>query len=228
MPYGYEINELAKEDSWHMSQTVANEVLKGFDTLSGIEPAVTIYGSARLAPDDKLYAKTEEIAHRLGMIGFSIITGGGPGVMEAANKGALKASVTSVGLNIELPEEQFSNAYTTKSITFHHFFVRKVMLVKYATAFVIIPGGLGTLDELTEVLTLIQTLKIKPFPVVLFDSEYWKGFLDWLRSSVLTRKFISEEDFNLLRVCDHPTEVVEVVQNWYTKQEVTGKKALFK
>jgi len=227
MPYGYEINDLAKEESWRMFQIIG-ELVEGFDTLSGIEPAITIYGSARLAADDELYAKTEEIAHRLGTIGFSIITGGGPGVMEAANKGALKAGVKSVGLNIELPEEQVCNSYTTKSVTFHHFFVRKVMLVKYATAFVIIPGGLGTLDELTEVLTLIQTNKIKPFPVILFDSEYWKGFLDWLRNSVLARKFISEEDFNLLRVCDHPDEIVEIVQSWYTKQEIIGNKALYK
>ncbi len=227
MSYGYEINDLAKEESWRMFR-IMGELVEGFDTLSGIEPAITIYGSARLAADDELYAKTEEIAHRLGIMGFSIITGGGPGVMEAANKGALKAGVKSVGLNIELPEEQVCNNYTTKSVTFHHFFVRKVMLVKYATAFVIIPGGLGTLDELTEVLTLIQTNKIKPFPVILFDSEYWKGFLAWLRSSVLTRKFISEEDFNLLRVCDHPDEIVEIVQNWYTKQEIIGNKALYK
>ena len=227
MSYGYEINDLAKEESWRMFR-IMGELVEGFDTLSGIEPAITIYGSAQLAADDELYAKTEEIAHRLGTMGFSIITGGGPGVMEAANKGALKAGVKSVGLNIELPEEQVCNNYTTKSVTFHHFFVRKVMLVKYATAFVIIPGGLGTLDELTEVLTLIQTNKIKPFPVILFDSEYWKGFLDWLQSTVLARRFISEEDFNLLRVCDHPAEVVEIVQNWYTKQEVTGKRALFK
>lgn len=223
----YEINELAKEESWRMFRIIG-ELVEGFDHLSGIEPAVTIYGSSQLSADDKLYAQTEEIAYRLGTMGFSIITGGGPGVMEAANKGALKAGVTSVGLNIEMPQEQPCNPYTTKSITFHHFFVRKVMLVKYASAFVIIPGGLGTLDELTEVLTLIQTLKIKPFPVVLFDGEYWKGFLEWLQSSVLSRKFISEADFNLLRVCDHPDEVVEVVQSWYTKQEVTGKKALLK
>ncbi len=227
MTNGYEINDLAKEESWRMFRIIG-ELVEGFDTLSGVEPAVTIYGSARLATDDKLYAESEEIAYRLGMIGFSIITGGGPGVMEAANRGARRAGVTSVGLNIELPREQICNDYATKSITFHHFFVRKVMLVKYATAFIIMPGGLGTLDELTEVLTLIQTLKIKPFPVVLFDSEFWKGFLDWLRSSVLTRKFISEENFNLLRVCDHPEEVVKLVQSWYTKQEVTGKKALFK
>ncbi len=227
MQYGYEINDLAKEESWRMFR-IMGELVEGFDKLTGIEPAVTIYGSARLTADDELYAKTEEIAHRLGVMGFSIITGGGPGVMEAANKGALKAGVTSVGLNIELPVEQACNAYATKTITFNHFFVRKVMLVKYATAFVIMPGGLGTLDELTEVLTLIQTYKIKPFPVVLFDSKYWKGFLDWLRSAVLTREFISEDDFNLLRVCDHPEEVIEIVQSWYRKQEVIGKKALFK
>jgi len=227
MPKEYEINELAKEESWRLFR-IMGELVEGFDHLSGIEPAVTIYGSSRLTSDDKLYAQTEEIAYRLGTKGFSIITGGGPGVMEAGNKGALKAGVTSVGLNIEMPEEQECNPYTTKSITFHHFFVRKVMLVKYASAFVMMPGGLGTLDELTEVLTLIQTLKIRPFPVVLFDSEYWGGLLVWLRTSVLTRKFISEEDFNLLRVCDHPDEVVEVVQSWHTKQEVTGKKALLK
>ena len=226
MPQGYEINDLAKEESWRMFR-IMGELVEGFDKLSSIEPAVTIYGSARLGADDELYTQTEEIALRLGELGFSIITGGGPGVMEAANKGALKAGVTSVGLNIELPEEQICNAYTTKSITFNHFFVRKVMLVKYAAAFVIMPGGLGTVDELTEVLTLMQTHKIKPFPVVLFDSKYWKGFLDWLRISVLTRDFISEDDFSLLRVCDSPDEVIEAVQKWYVKQEVSGRKALF-
>ncbi len=221
----YEINDLAKEESWRMFRIIG-ELVEGFDTLSGIEPAVTIYGSARLSPGDELYVKTEEIAYRLGKLGFSIITGGGPGVMEAANKGALEAGVTSIGLNIELPEEQVRNAYSTISITFHHFFVRKVMLVKYATAFIIMPGGMGTLDEVTEVLTLIQTLKIKPFPVVLFDSEYWKGFLDWLRNSVLVRRYISTEDLDLLRVCDSSAEAVEIVQSWYTKHVVTGKKAL--
>ena len=225
MPNEYEINELAKEESWRMFRIIG-ELVEGFDTLSGIEPAVTIYGSSRLKEDEELYAQTEEIAYKLGQLGFSIITGGGPGVMEAANKGALRAGVASVGLNIDLPEEQACNAYTNKSITFNHFFVRKVMLVKYATAFVIIPGGLGTLDELTEVLTLMQTLKIRPFPVILFNSQYWKGFLDWLKSYALARGFISEDDLNLLRVCDHPDEVTEAVQRWYTKHEVVGRKAL--
>ena len=225
MPQGYEINDLAKEESWRMFRIIG-ELVEGFDRLSGIQPAVTIYGSARLKAEEELYAQTEEIAYRLGQIGFSIVTGGGPGVMEAANKGACRAGVTSVGLNIELPEEQVCNVYTTRSLTFSHFFVRKVMLVKYATAFVIIAGGLGTLDELTEVLTLMQTHKIKPFPVLLFNSQYWKGFLDWLKSFALARGFISEEDLNLLIVCDRPEEVAEAVQSWYIKQEVTGKKAL--
>ena len=225
MPQGYEINDLAKEESWRMFR-IMGELVEGFDKLSGVEPAVTIYGSARIGADDELYTKTEEIALRLGELGFSIITGGGPGVMEAANKGALKAGVTSVGLNIELPEEQICNAYTTKAITFSHFFARKVMLVKYAAAFVIMPGGLGTLDELTEVLTLMQTHKTKPFPVVLFDSKYWGGFLDWLRNTVLARGFISEDDFSRLRVCDCPDEVIEAVQTWYVKQELVGRKAL--
>ena len=227
MPYGYEINDLAKEESWRMFRIIG-ELVEGFDKLSGIEPAVTIYGSARLRANDELYIQTEEIARRLGEKGFSIITGGGPGVMEAANKGALKAGVPSVGLNIELPEEQVSNAYATRSITFSHFFVRKVMLVKYAIAFIIMPGGLGTVDELTEVLTLMQTLKIKPFPVVLFNGEYWQGFLDWLQSSVLARGFISEDDLDLLRVCDHPDEVIEAVQRWYVKQEIVGRKAVLR
>jgi hypothetical protein len=179
-----------------------------------------------LTADDKLYAETEEIAYRLGQSGFSIVSGGGPGVMEAANKGAGRAGVASVGLNISLPEEQVCNAYATRSITFHHFFIRKVMLVKYAVAFVIMPGGLGTLDELTEILTLMQTHKIKPFPVILFNTEFWKGFLDWLRSAVLSRKYVSVKDFDLLRVLDRPDEVVEAIRRWYVGHEVIGREAL--
>ena len=225
MSYGYEINDLAKEDSWRMFRIIG-ELVEGFDELAGIEPAVTIYGSARLKAEDELYAQTEEIASRLGQMGFTIITGGGPGVMEAANRGALKSGSRSIGLNIDLPEEQVCNPYTTKSITFNHFFVRKVMLVKYTTAFIVMPGGLGTLDELTEVLTLIQTHKIRPFPVLLFNGQYWKGFLEWLKSFVLVREFISESDLNLLRVCDHVDEIIEAVQRWHIKQEIIGKKAL--
>jgi uncharacterized protein (TIGR00730 family) len=221
----YEINELAKEDSWRMFRIIG-ELVEGFDRLSGIEPAVSIYGSARIKPGDELYARTEEIARRLGEIGFSIITGGGPGVMEAANKGAHEAGAKSVGVNIELPEQQIPNPYTSITLSIHHFFVRKVLLVKYATAFVIMPGGLGTLDELTEVLTLMQTHKIKPFPVILFGSGYWKGFLEWLRICTLAKGYISEEDLDLLRLCDDTDEVVEAVRKWYSKQEITGRRAL--
>jgi uncharacterized protein (TIGR00730 family) len=221
----YEINELAKEESWRMFRIIG-EFVEGFDSLADILPAVTIYGSARFSPDNKLYQQTEEIAYLLGEAGFSIMSGGGPGVMEAANKGASRAGVKSIGLNIQLPEEQVCNTYANRSLTFHHFFVRKVMLVKYATAFVIMPGGLGTLDELTEVLTLMQTQKIKPFPVILFSSEYWDGFLDWLKGTLLAHGTISPEDFELLRVFDTPQEVFEAVQKWYNNQVVTGRKAL--
>ena len=227
MQQDYEINELAKEESWRMFRIIG-EMVEGFDKLSGIEPAVTIYGSARIQPGDEQYKQTEEIARRLGETGFSIITGGGPGVMEAANKGALEAGVKSAGVNIELPEEQAPNAYSSISISFSHFFVRKVMLVKYATAFVIMPGGLGTLDELTEVLTLMQTHKIKPFPVLLFNSAYWNGLLEWLKTFTLARGYISEKDLHLLMVCDDTEEVVEAVRKWYMNQEITGRKALTK
>ncbi len=224
MPHGYEINDLAKEESWRMFR-ILGELVEGFERLSDIGPAVTIYGSARMTPDDKMYDQTYKVAYGLGQIGFAIITGGGPGVMEAANKGAAEAGVTSVGLNIQLPEEQVCNPYISRSLTFNHFFVRKVMLVKYATAFIIMPGGLGTLDELTEVLTLIQTHKIKPFPVLLFDNAYWSGFLEWLKQGALARKYIDAADLNLLRIVDEPAEAIDAVQRWYIRQEIVGKKA---
>ena len=220
----YEINELVKEESWRMFRIIG-ELVEGFDRLSDIDRAVTIYGSARVKPDDTLFSQTEEIARRFGEQGFTVITGGGPGVMEAANKGATDAGALSVGLNIDLPDEQ-ANIYATRSITFKHFFARKIMLVKYATAFVIMPGGLGTLDELTEILTLMQTHKVRPFPVILFDSEYWEGFLSWLRNLVLNKGYVSEQDFDLLMICDDPAEVVEAVVKWHAEQLVIGKKAL--
>ena len=225
MRNNYEINQMEKEESWRMFRIIG-ELVEGFDSLADIEPAVTIYGSARLKPGTELYTQVEKTAFLLGKAGFNVMTGGGPGVMEAANKGANDAGVASVGLNIKLPQEQSCNDYANRSVTFHHFFVRKVMLVKYATAFVIIPGGLGTLDELTEVLTLIQTEKIKPFPVILYSSTYWGGFLEWLRNIVLAHGNISEEDFDLLRVFDTPEDVVDAVQKWYNKHEISGRKAL--
>lgn len=221
----YEINALARGESWRMFRIIG-ELVEGFDRLADIEPAITIYGSARIKPGDEVYDRTEEIARRLGYLGYSIITGGGPGVMEAGNKGARQAGVKSVGLNIRLPMEQTPSAYANISITFNHFFARKIMLVKYASAFVVMPGGLGTLDELSEVLTLMQTDKIKPFPVVLYDGRYWSGLLQWLRNDTLTRGYISPEDLNLLRVCDSPDEVVETVQRWHDNHELAGKQAL--
>ena len=221
----FEINQLAKEDSWRLFRIIG-ELVEGFDRLSGIEPAVTIYGAARLQPGTYDYEKTREIAYLIGKEGFNVITGGGPGAMEAANLGAHEAGVKSIGLNIQLPEEQVSNAFTNVSLSFNHFFARKIMLVKYSTAFIIIPGGMGTLDELTEVLTLIQTKKIKPFPVILFNSAYWKGFLEWLQGQALANGYITDDDLKLLRLSDEPKEVVDIIKSWYLRQAITGRQAI--
>ncbi len=222
---GYEIDDLAKEDAWRMFRIIG-EMVNGFDRLSGIEPAITIYGSARVRPGEPLYETTADIARELGKLGCAIITGGGPGLMEAANKGALEAGVASVGLNIELPEEQDPNPYSTVSISFNHFFARKVMLAKYATAFISMPGGIGTIDELTEILCLIQTHKMKPFPVMLYDSSYWTGMLEWMTDKMLKEGFISEEDLGLLVVCDSVEEVVAIVREWYDRQRLSMKPAI--
>jgi len=221
----YEINDLAKEDAWRMFRIIG-EMVSGFDRLSGIEPAVTIYGSARVKPGEPLYETTVEIAQKLGQLGFAIVTGGGPGLMEAANKGAYLAGVTSAGLNIQLPEEQEPNRYSTLSITFNHFFARKVMLAKYATAFIAMPGGIGTLDELTEIVCLIQTHKMKPFPVILYNSAHWYGLVQWLRNTVLAGGFISEEDLGLLVICDTVDDVVKTVREWYDRQELVVEPAM--
>ena len=215
--HGYEIDDLAKEDAWRMFRIIG-EMVNGFDRLSGIEPAVTIYGSARVRPGDPLYETTVDIARELGKLGFAIVTGGGPGLMEAANKGAHLAGVTSVGLNIELPEEQQPNTFSNLTISFNHFFARKVMLAKYATAFIAMPGGIGTLDEMTEIVCLIQTHKMKPFPVILYGSAYWKGLLNWLRSTVVAGGFVTEEELSLLVVCDTVGDVVQTVSEWYRRQ----------
>jgi len=221
----FEINSLEKEESWRLFRYIG-ELVEGFDKLSGIDPAVTIYGSAVTTPDQADYKNAKQIAFLLGKQGFNIVTGGGPGMMEAANLGASEAGVKSVGLNIILPQEQKCNIYSNLTITFNHFFVRKIMLVKYASAFVIMPGGLGTLDELTEVLTLIQTHKIKPFPVILFNSSYWKGFLDWLQNTVLVPGYISEDDLRLLRISDQPDDVQDIVSSWYLRQAIVGRRAI--
>jgi uncharacterized protein (TIGR00730 family) len=225
MPDKYEINSFEKEESWRLFRYIG-ELVNGFDKLSGIDPAVTIYGSAVATPEQPDYKNARQIAYLLGKQGFNIVTGGGPGMMEAANLGASEAGVKSVGLNIVLPNEQKPNLHSNVNITFNHFFVRKVMLVKYATAFVIMPGGLGTMDELTEVLTLIQTNKIKPFPVILFNSSFWQGFLDWLQNKVLSTGYISESDLHLLRISDEPADVQNIVSSWYLRQAITGRRAI--
>ncbi len=225
MPERYEINALEKEESWRLFRYLG-ELVEGFDKLSAIEPAVTIYGSAVATPDQADYQNARQIAGLLGKQGFNIVTGGGPGMMEAANLGASEAGVKSVGLNIQLPKEQKCNTYSNLTISFNHFFVRKVMLVKYASAFVIMPGGMGTLDELTEVLTLIQTNKIKPFPVILFNSTFWRGLLDWLQSTVLQPGYISESDLQLLRISDQPEDVLDIVSSWYLRQAIVGRRAI--
>lgn len=197
-------------DSWRVLR-IQSEFVKGFDALGDLGDAVTIFGSARTKPGQPEYESTVETARLLGEAGFAIITGGGPGIMEAGNKGAHEAGVESIGLNIELPFEQHLNPYCTESIDFHYFFVRKTMLVRYAQAFVIYPGGFGTLDELMESLTLIQTGKIHNFPVVLVGTAFWGGLLDWLRNCVLPSGKISPDDLALLHVTDSPEEVRDII-----------------
>ncbi len=193
-------------DPWRVLR-IMGEFVEGFEELAELGPAVTIFGSARVGSEDPSYAKAVEVGRLVGEAGFTIITGGGPGIMEAGNRGAREAGAPSVGLNIELPFEQQVNPYVDISVDFNYFFVRKMMLVKYSQAFVIFPGGFGTLDELFEALTLIQTGKIRNFPVVLFDSEYWRGLLDWLGGSMFSEGKISRADLDLLVVTDSPVEV---------------------
>jgi hypothetical protein len=185
--------------------------VEGFDALAGLGKAVTLFGSARVKPQDPMYKAAAQVARLLGEEGFAIITGGGPGIMEAGNKGAREAGVCSVGLGIELPFEQAMNPYVDLDVEFRYFFVRKTMLVKYAQAFVIFPGGFGTLDELFESLTLIQTGKVRNFPVILFGSDYWKGLIEWIRKTVLTEGKIGPPDLDLLIVTDSPSEVRDII-----------------
>lgn len=197
-------------DTWRVFR-IMGEFVEGFDTLASMGEAVSIFGSARVKPDHPQYQAAVEAARLLGEAGFAIITGGGPGIMEAGNRGARLAGAPSIGLNIELPFEQGSNRFVDIPIDYHYFFVRKTMFVKYAQAFVIFPGGFGTMDELFEALTLIQTGKIDNFPVVLFDSEYWKGLLDWLRGTMLTEGKIAAEDIDLMLVTDSPQEACDFI-----------------
>jgi uncharacterized protein (TIGR00730 family) len=195
---------------------IAEEFRTGFEAVDRIDrPGVTVFGSARIGPDDPVYKAAEEVGRRFAEAGFAVVTGGGPGVMEAANKGAQKAGGLSVGFNIDLPFEQHHNPYLDLAITFRHFYARKTMLVKAAEGYVMFPGGFGTLDELFESLTLIQTGKVLDFPVVLFDHEYWKGLLDWVRERLLERGMIAADDLELLFRTDDPAEAVEIVVSSY-------------
>lgn len=205
------------EDPWRVFR-IMSEFVDGFDMLSRVGKAITIFGSARLKPSHKMYKMAVKTAYLLGKQGYSIITGGGPGIMEAANQGAKKAGVESVGLNIELPFEQVPNKYITYLIHFHYFFCRKFMFLKYAKAFVIFPGGFGTFDEFFESVTLIQTKRMARFPVVLVGSEYWQGMMDWLRKTVLTHRCIDHTDLEIFKIVDTPEDVVKVITDFYKKE----------
>lgn len=206
----YLIDELSEVNSWRLFKIMA-EFVDAFEKLSDIGSAVSIFGSARVRENDPVYKQTYDIAKLLSESGYSIITGGGPGTMEAGNKGALDGGGDSVGLHIHLPFEQQSNVFTNLRCEFRYFFVRKVMFIKYAKAYVVMPGGFGTLDELSEALVLTQTKRIKPFPIVLVGTEFWSGILDWFRETLLTRGFIKESDFDMFSMADSPEEVLEAV-----------------
>ncbi len=208
----YLIDQINPQESWRIFRIMA-EFVDGIETLSNLDPAVTIFGSARSKPGDKYYTMAEETGRLLAREGFSVITGGGPGIMEAANKGAFEEGGQSVGLNIVLPFEQHMNPYANTHLNFRYFFVRKVMFVKYAMSYVIFPGGFGTMDELFEALTLIQTDKIKPFPVILVGSEYWSGLLTWMTETMVTEGMISPEDRTIFTVVDSPANAVEIIKN---------------
>ena len=209
----YSLDNTVVGDSWRMFRIMA-EFVEGFDAMSTLDvPAVTIYGSARTKPEDPYYALTETIAAELARAGYGVITGGGPGIMEAANKGAIEAGGVSIGLNISLPHEQAPNIYTNFPLNFKYFFVRKVMFMKYSMAFICMPGGFGSLDELFESLTLIQTQRIKPFPIILVGSAFWGGLVNWLNDTLMKQGNISKEDILRFEVLDDPSDVVNYIRN---------------
>ncbi len=218
------LNGNNKNDAIHETWSVfriMSEFVEGFETLRELQPAVSVFGASALPPNSKYCLLAEKIARRLSDEGFAIITGGGPSVMEAANKGAKKGKSKSVGLNIDIPTEQRSNSFQDISLHFRYFFARKVMFVKYAVAFVIMPGGFGTLDELFEALTLIQTRKIFNFPVVLVGSEYWGGLIDWIVSSPIREGTLTNADLTLFSLTDDPEEVVQIIKEGYEKVRLT-------
>ncbi len=199
-----------EQNSWRMFRIVA-ETVNAFETLGNAQNCVSIFGSARVGTDDPLYATTRNLARQLAEAGYGVITGGGPGLMEAGNRGACDAGGQSIGLHIHLPHEQESNKYIKTRCDFRYFFIRKLMFVKYAMAYVVMPGGMGTIDELSEAFVLAQTKRIKPFPIILYDSEYWSGLLDWMRAAMVKRGFIHEKELDLFILKDSPEEVVEYI-----------------
>jgi uncharacterized protein (TIGR00730 family) len=209
----YVIDAMTVGDTWRMFRIMA-EFVEGFEHLADLPPAVSIFGSARVGPESQEYQMAERLARMLVERGYAVITGGGPGIMEAANKGAAEAGGQSVGLNIELPFEQKPNPYANLQLNFRYFFVRKVMFVKYAIAYVVMPGGFGTVDELFEAVTLIQTNKIKPFPVILMVKRYWEGLMKWIKETMLQEGKICQKDVDLFHLTDDPEEVVEMVDKF--------------
>lgn len=204
-------------ESWRVFGIMA-EFVEATERLANVRPAVSIFGSARVPADHPYYRLTEEIARQLSDAGFSVISGGGPGVMEAANKGAFFGRSLSVGLNIQLPHEQISNQYQDVSQTFRHFFARKVMFVKFASAYVVVPGGFGTMDELMEAMTLVQTQKIRRIPIILVQESYWRGLIDWMKDRMISEGMIDAVDLDLIKVIDEPKQVVEAIFNHYEKR----------
>ena len=212
-------NEIKTKDSWQIFK-IMSEFVEGFDTMGKIGPCVSIFGSARTTQENPYYKLSEEIAYKLTQNGYGVITGGGPGIMEAANRGAKRGEGKSVGLNIDLPFEQHDNPYIDfdKSIDHDYFFVRKVMFVKYSQGFVVMPGGFGTLDELFEAITLIQTKKIEKFPIILVGTKFWSGLIDWIKSTMIdTHKTVSLEDLNLIHLVDTEDEVINIIDDFYRK-----------
>jgi len=207
----YLIDDLSMQESWRLFK-IMSEIVDGFETLSEIGPAVSMFGSARVKPKDPLYEKTVQLSKELSEAGFSVITGGGPGLMEAGNKGAFENGGESIGLHIHLPMEQHNNPYMNIRSDFRYFFIRKLMFIKYALAYVALPGGYGTLDELAEALVLIQTHRIKPFPIVLFGTEFWSGLIDWIKDQMVTNGFCKEEDLDLFIVTDDTAEAVAYIK----------------
>ena len=209
------------EDSWRMFR-ILGEFVHGFEEMADVGKAVTVFGSARMEPGSDFYDKAQRLAAELAGAGYAVLTGGGPGIMEAGNRGAIEAGGRSIGLNITLPHEQAPNAFQTDQVNFKYFFIRKVMLVKYSTAFVVFPGGFGTIDELFEALTLIQTRKIMPFPVYLVGVDYWRGLMQWLQGTLLRYGTISERDMNLFKVVDDVSSIPGEIEEYYHSSEHGG------